>query len=78
MARARRPGSAEHPVPQASVPPRQMTAGALARYRGQLERRLRVCKDDARRTVLQAGLAAVLAEDAERRRLARAADSEPG
>ena len=66
------------PDPVPAVPLAQMTGGALERYRDELERRLRMCRDDARRGRMQGALAAVLAEDAERRRLARAADSEPG
>jgi hypothetical protein len=56
-----------------------MTASALARWRGELERRLRVCRDDLRREALRASLADVLAEEAERRRIDRvnaAADHE--
>jgi hypothetical protein len=57
------------PVPDPDVPPERMSAGALARYRGELERRLRVCRDDVRREALRAALADMLAEDAERRRI---------
>ena len=54
------------------VPLAQMTIGALTRYRGELERRLRVCRGDTRRGGLQTGLADVLAEEAERGRIDQA------
>lgn len=67
------------PVTAPEVPVEVMTAGALARYRSSLERRLRVCPAYAsRRAALQAALAGVLAEEAERQRIGRTAASRPG
>ena len=63
------------PAPAPVVPLAQLTAGALDRHRGELERRLRVCRDDVRRAVLRARLADVLAEEAERRRIDRARET---
>ena len=66
-------------VPVAAVPPARRSAGALARYRAGLERRVRRCPPDAsRRAALRAALADVLAEDAERRRIDRGRQAPPG